>query len=85
MLFSKIGYQLLEKEKIDVTYGETVTVDATLNKLPVYSVVGKVLNINNRPVNSAKISLTGYTDYSVVTNENGVFTFPEFIKQINMR
>ena len=77
LLFSKVGYQLLEKEKIDVTYGETVTVDATLNKLSVYSVVGKVLNINNRPVNSAKISLTGYTDYSVVTNENGVFTFSE--------
>lgn len=75
LVFSKVGYQLAEEKNIEVDDGETTLMNITLSELPVYSVAGKVLNMNSRPVPSAKVSLAGYTAYSVVTDENGDFSF----------
>lgn len=77
LLFSKTGYQQVEEKGCEVNDGETTFLNAMLTELPVYSVSGKIVNSSNQPVLSAKVSLTGYADYSVTTDADGLFSFPE--------
>ncbi len=75
--FNKIGYRYKEQSQVNVTFGETQEVNVVLESLPVYSVSGKVLNVNRQPVGKAKISLNGYTAYSVETGTDGTFIIPD--------
>lgn len=75
--FAKLGYQPVEESGVEIRFGETVTVDASLERLPVYSVAGKVLNIANKPVGGAKVTIEGYDRYTAPTDASGFFSFPE--------
>ena len=75
--FSKLGYRSVEKTGIEVNFGEPTSVDATLNSLPVYTVSGKVLNIDSKPVEKASVSLNGYNHYLTLTDVNGEYSFGE--------
>ena len=47
--FDKMGYRPAEQTGITVEMGETTTVNQTMELLPVYSVSGKLVNVQNRP------------------------------------
>ncbi|WP_084546970.1 carboxypeptidase regulatory-like domain-containing protein [Barnesiella viscericola] len=75
--FDKMGYRPAEQTGITVEMGETTTVNQTMELLPVYSVSGKLVNVQNRPVDQAKLSITGYADYSTQSGTDGSFSFPQ--------
>lgn len=73
---SKIGYTAADSANINVTYGDTVTVNRTLAALPTYAISGKVLNAQNTPVEKAHIALHGYINLNTETAKDGTFSFP---------
>lgn len=48
-----------------------------MEELPTYSVSGKIVNSKNEPISHAKVSITGYTDYSTESGSDGTFIFPQ--------
>lgn len=75
--FSKLGYRSFETAGVEITFGEFTSADASLEALPVYSVGGKVLNMDRKPVGAAKIVLEGYNRYVAQTDANGSYLIPE--------
>lgn len=78
--FSKTGYQLVERDNVNVEFGEVTITNVFLNHLQAYSVTGKVSNINGKSVGNAKIYLNGYINASATTDENGTFAFPSIFQ-----
>ena len=74
---SKIGYSIYN-QTIELV-GNDMTVNIHLNMLPSVTVSGKVVG-NDAPsvsgIEGVKVSLSGYTDYSTLTNSNGEYSIP---------
>ena len=77
LTFNKTGYRYIEQSDIIVEMGDTAKINTTLEELPTYSVSGKIVNSKNKPIGHAKVSITGYTDYSTESGPDGTFIFPQ--------
>ena len=77
LTFNKTGYRYIEQSDIIVEMGDTAKINTTLEELPTYSVSGKIVNSKNEPISHAKVSITGYTDYSTESGSDGTFIFPQ--------
>lgn len=73
--FSKHGYYDLVMDEVVVEEGETTQVEATMDPLPVYTLTGKIVGSDNPEagIPGASVTLKGYDQYHVTTNESGVF------------
>lgn len=71
---SKLGYYDQE-QSVYVEELITTTKDIDFVGLPEYSVKGKVLTLENNPVNGAKVAIDGYNRYVTTTAEDGSFIF----------
>ena len=72
---SALGYEDLP-ESVDVTELTTVNKDFEIKALPVYSVSGKVVGAEGKPVEGAEVTLGGYNAYSTATGADGAFSVP---------
>lgn len=76
--FELAGYETLS-EQLDVPKGQAVTLNATMQPLPVVKLSGIVVGSDNRTegIANAEIELDGLSDYTVTTDEDGRFTIEE--------
>ncbi|MEN2774839.1 carboxypeptidase regulatory-like domain-containing protein [Acetivibrio clariflavus] len=79
---TKIGYydQNGEIEISNSNIGFEGNVDVELKPIPTVTIRGRVRDNENNGIPRAKVSLTGYTDHSVETKENGKFEIPNVYK-----
>lgn len=76
---SLLGYEENETE-VTVTPLETTSQDITIAPLPQYSVSGKITDNKDNPIAGALVSISGYDNHKVSTNETGEYTFDKVYK-----
>ncbi|MEA1971775.1 MAG: carboxypeptidase regulatory-like domain-containing protein [Candidatus Cloacimonadota bacterium] len=71
----KFGYSTDENSSVTVVANQTETVDFLIDELELITISGTFVaeQDNEVPVDELNISLTGYNDYSVISNDNGEF------------
>lgn len=72
------GYKDSEAAKITVSDKDASTT-IRIEKLPVYTVSGRVLAPDGNPVEKADIALAGYTDLATTSNTDGTFSFSDVV------
>lgn len=72
------GYKDSEAAKITVSDKDASTT-IRIEKLPVYTVSGRVLAPDGNPVEKADITLAGYTDLTTTSNTDGTFSFSDVV------
>lgn len=75
---SMFGYKQDSEVKVTVS-DEAMTADIILDKLPTYSVSGRVLAPDGSAVENADVALKGYTDLSMKTDASGRFSFESVV------
>lgn len=74
------GYEDYVRKEVEIMIQTSVTLDITMNVLPVYSVGGMVKDKDGRGIKEAVIQISGYDQYRLTTDENGRFIIPEVYK-----
>ena len=72
------GYKDSEAAKITVSDKDASTT-IRIEKLPVYTVSGRVLAPDGNPVEKADIALAGYADLTTTSNTDGTFPFSDVV------
>lgn len=72
------GYKDSEAAKITVSDKDASTT-IRIEKLPVYTVSGRVLAPDGNPVEKADIALAGYADLTTTSNTDGTFSFSDVV------
>lgn len=72
------GYKDREAAKITVSDKDASTT-IRIEKLPVYTVSGRVLAPDGNPVEKADIALAGYADLTTTSNTDGTFPFSDVV------
>lgn len=72
------GYKDSEAAKITVSDKDASTT-IRIEKLPVYTVSGRVLALDGNPVEKADIALAGYADLTTTSNTDGTFPFSDVV------
>ena len=72
------GYKDSEATKITVSDKDASTT-IRIEKLPVYTVSGRVLAPDGNPVEKADIALAGYADLTTTSNTDGTFPFSDVV------
>ena len=72
------GYKDSEAAKITVSDKDASTT-IIIEKLPVYTVSGRVLAPDGNPVEKADIALAGYADLTTTSNTDGTFPFSDVV------
>lgn len=72
------GYNDSEAAKITVSDKDASTT-IRIEKLPVYTVSGRVLAPDGNPVEKADIALAGYADLTTTSNTDGTFPFSDVV------
>lgn len=72
------GYKDSKAAKITVSDKDASTT-IRIEKLPVYSVSGRVLAPDGNPVEKADIALAGYADLTTTSNTDGTFSFSDVV------
>lgn len=72
------GYKDSEAAKITVSDKDASTT-IRIEKLPVYTVSGRVLAPDGNPVEKADIALAGYADLATTSNTDGTFSFSDVV------
>lgn len=75
---SLFGYRQNSEVKVTVA-DDAMTADITLDKLPTYTVSGRVLAPDGSAVENADVSLTGYADLAMKTDASGNFSFASVV------
>jgi len=74
---TKHGFFDYQSESLSITEDENTTYNLSMIPLPTVAVNGYVqTNDTNSPLPDCTVTLTGYENYTITTNENGQFTFP---------
>lgn len=72
------GYKDSEAAKITVSDKDASTT-IRIEKLPVYTVSGRVLSPDGNALGEADITLAGYTDLATTSNTDGTFSFSDVV------
>lgn len=72
------GYKDSEASKITISDNDATTT-IRIEKLPVYTVSGRVLSPDGNTVEGAAITLTGYSDLSTTSKADGTFSFSDVV------
>lgn len=72
------GYKDSEAAKITVSDNDATTT-IRIEKLPVYTVSGRVLSPDGNALGEADIALAGYTDLTTTSNTDGTFSFSDVV------
>lgn len=72
------GYKDSEAAKITVSDND-VSTTIRIEKLPVYTVSGRVLSPDGNALGEADITLAGYTDLATTSNTDGTFSFSDVV------
>lgn len=72
------GYKDSEAAKITVSDNDASTT-IRIEKLPVYTVSGRVLSPDGNALGEADITLAGYTDLATTSNTDGTFSFSDVV------
>lgn len=72
------GYKDSEAAKITVSDKDASTT-IRIEKLPVYTVSGRLLAPDGNPVEKADIALAGYADLTTTSNTDGTFSFSDVV------
>jgi len=72
--FSLHGYFTYVEEDVVIEADETTNLDVELDAIPQYTVNGTVMGNDGIVIVGGTVNLTGYEDYSAVTNAEGEFT-----------
>lgn len=72
------GYKDSEAAKITVSDKDASTT-IRIEKLPVYTVSGRVLSPDGNALGEADIALAGYTDLTTTSNTDGTFSFSDVV------
>lgn len=75
---SMFGYKQNSEVKVTVA-DENMTADIILDKLPTYSVSGRVLAPDGSAVENADVALKGYADLAMKTDASGRFLFESVV------
>ena len=75
---SMFGYKQNSEVKVTVA-DEAMTADIILDKLPTYSVSGRVLAPDGSAVENADVALKGYADLAMKTDASGRFLFESVV------
>ena len=71
---SKLGYHDGFKQ-VAITMLETTNVELDITRRNEFNVSGTIRNEYGKPLANAKVSLTGYNDYSTTSDADGLFSF----------
>lgn len=78
ILAKMFGYKDSEASKITISDNDATTT-IRIEKLPVYTVSGRVLSPDGNTVEGAAITLTGYSDLSTTSKADGTFSFNDVV------
>lgn len=69
------GYPDTQSSNIVVANQESVVRNIRMTNLPAYKIEGVALTPDGRPVDAARVKITGYEDLEVITSVDGKFVF----------
>ncbi|MFE6037824.1 S8 family serine peptidase [Streptomyces sp. NPDC056452] len=71
------GYAMGSVKGLDVTEGQDLTQDVTLDAVPMHPVTGTVLDVTGKPLAKATVAVDGVPVPQVTTDASGRFTLPQ--------